>query len=180
MYSVDMSVSWFAPAKPDSIYSYEIMRGATPFINLTVLYVPNGAASGCLNLRRRRLSLLKKKVPTSCRDFEVLRSSLRQDSIARLLPPDIPKRLRAHRRISDSVGDRGGAQVVLKASISWSETPLHSKLYRPYSRIMRRVLVGGVYVVQAKKDDVLEYWAAATLQKNAVAAVENAHRPPAY
>ena len=69
---------------------------------------------------------------------------------------------------------------MLKASISWSETPLHSKLYRPYSRIMRRVLVGGVYVVQAKKDDVLEYWAAATLQKNAVVAVENAHRPPAY
>jgi len=44
LYSVDMSVSWFAPAKPDSIYSYEIMRDATPFINLTVLYVPNGAA----------------------------------------------------------------------------------------------------------------------------------------
>ena len=44
LYSVDVSVSWFAPAKPDSIYSYEIMRGATPFINLTVLYVPNGAA----------------------------------------------------------------------------------------------------------------------------------------
>ena len=39
-----MSVSWFALAKPDSIYSYEIMRDATPFINLTVLYVPNGAA----------------------------------------------------------------------------------------------------------------------------------------
>ena len=44
LYSVDMGVSWFASAKPDSIYSYEIMRGATPFINLTVLYVPNGAA----------------------------------------------------------------------------------------------------------------------------------------
>jgi hypothetical protein len=37
---------------------------------------------------------------------------------------------------------------------------------------MRRVLVDGVYVVQAKKDDVLAYWVAATLQKNAVAAVE--------
>ena len=37
---------------------------------------------------------------------------------------------------------------------------------------MRRRLVGGIYVVEAKKDGVAEYWAAATLQENAVAAVE--------
>ena len=37
---------------------------------------------------------------------------------------------------------------------------------------MRRRLVGGIYVVEAKKDDVTEYWAAATLQEDAVAAVE--------
>jgi hypothetical protein len=37
---------------------------------------------------------------------------------------------------------------------------------------MRRRLVGGIYVVQAMKDDVVEYWAAATLEQNAVAAVE--------
>jgi hypothetical protein len=35
-----------------------------------------------------------------------------------------------------------------------------------------KVLVGGIYVVQAAKDGVTEYWAAATLQENAVAAVE--------
>jgi hypothetical protein len=33
-------------------------------------------------------------------------------------------------------------------------------------------LVGGVYVVEAKKEAVTEFWAAATLQENAVAAVE--------
>jgi hypothetical protein len=33
-------------------------------------------------------------------------------------------------------------------------------------------LVGGIYVVEAKKDGAAEYWAAATLQENAVAAVE--------
>jgi hypothetical protein len=37
---------------------------------------------------------------------------------------------------------------------------------------MRMRLVGGIYVVQAMKDDVVEYWAAATLEQNAVAAVE--------
>jgi hypothetical protein len=37
---------------------------------------------------------------------------------------------------------------------------------------MRRVLVGGIYIVRAKKDATVEYWAAATLQENAVAAVE--------
>ncbi len=37
---------------------------------------------------------------------------------------------------------------------------------------MRRRLVGGIYVVEAKKDGAAEYWAAATLQENAVAAVE--------
>jgi len=33
-------------------------------------------------------------------------------------------------------------------------------------------LVGGVYVVEAKKEAVTEFWAAATLQGKAVAAVE--------
>jgi hypothetical protein len=37
---------------------------------------------------------------------------------------------------------------------------------------MRRHLVGGIYVVEAKKEAVTEFWAAATLQENAVAAVE--------
>ena len=37
---------------------------------------------------------------------------------------------------------------------------------------MRRHLVGGIYVVEAKKDGITEHWAAATLQENAVAAVE--------
>ncbi len=37
---------------------------------------------------------------------------------------------------------------------------------------MRRHLAGGVYVVEAKKEAVIEFWAAATLQENAVAAVE--------
>ena len=37
---------------------------------------------------------------------------------------------------------------------------------------MGNVLVGGIYVVQAKKDDKIEYWAAATIQEKAAAAVE--------
>ena len=37
---------------------------------------------------------------------------------------------------------------------------------------MRRRLVGGIYIVQAAKDGVTEYWAAATVQENAVAAVQ--------
>jgi hypothetical protein len=37
---------------------------------------------------------------------------------------------------------------------------------------MRSVLVGGIYVVQAKKDDETEYWAAATIKEKAIAAVE--------
>ena len=37
---------------------------------------------------------------------------------------------------------------------------------------MPRRLVGGIYVVEAKKDGVTEHWAAATLWENAVAAVE--------
>ena len=37
---------------------------------------------------------------------------------------------------------------------------------------MPRHLVGGIYIVQAVSGDVTEYWAAATLQENAVAAVE--------
>ena len=31
---------------------------------------------------------------------------------------------------------------------------------------MRRRLVGGIYIVQAAKDGVTEYWAAVTLQEN--------------
>ncbi len=38
---------------------------------------------------------------------------------------------------------------------------------------MRPRFAGGIYVVEAKKDGVTEYWTAATLQENAVAAVEN-------
>jgi hypothetical protein len=54
---------------------------------------------------------------------------------------------------------------------------------------MRGRLVGGIYIVQAAKDGVTEYWAAVTLQENAVAAVEkelgpgvdgNPHRPAPY
>ena len=37
---------------------------------------------------------------------------------------------------------------------------------------MRRHLVGGIYVVEAKKEGVTEHWAAATIRENAIAAVE--------
>jgi hypothetical protein len=37
---------------------------------------------------------------------------------------------------------------------------------------MPKYSIGGVYVVEAKKDGVTEYWAASTLQQKAVAAVE--------
>jgi hypothetical protein len=37
---------------------------------------------------------------------------------------------------------------------------------------MRNLRVGGIYVVQAKKDDTIEYWAAAMIKQKAVAAVE--------
>ena len=37
---------------------------------------------------------------------------------------------------------------------------------------MRRRTFGGIYVVAAMKDGEVEYWAAATLQENAVAAVQ--------
>jgi hypothetical protein len=38
---------------------------------------------------------------------------------------------------------------------------------------MGNVPVGGIYVVQAKKkDDKIEYWAAATIQEKAAAAVK--------
>jgi hypothetical protein len=42
---------------------------------------------------------------------------------------------------------------------------------------MGRHLVGGIYVVQAKKEAVTELWAAATLQEDAIAAVEKALGP---
>ena len=37
---------------------------------------------------------------------------------------------------------------------------------------MSRHLVGGIYVVETKKDGITEHWAAATLRENAVAAVK--------
>ena len=37
---------------------------------------------------------------------------------------------------------------------------------------MGNVLVGGIYVVHAKKDDETEYWAVATIKEKAIAAVE--------
>jgi hypothetical protein len=36
---------------------------------------------------------------------------------------------------------------------------------------MRKRIFGGIYVVAAMKDGAVEYWAAATLQEDAVAAV---------
>jgi hypothetical protein len=36
---------------------------------------------------------------------------------------------------------------------------------------MRNRVSGGIYVVEAMKDGAVEYWAAATLRENAVAAV---------
>jgi hypothetical protein len=38
--------------------------------------------------------------------------------------------------------------------------------------VMNRHLVGDIYVVEAKKEAVTEFWAAATLRGDAVAAVE--------
>jgi hypothetical protein len=46
-----------------------------------------------------------------------------------------------------------------------------------WSDAMRRRLVSGIYVVQAKRDRVVEYWAAATLRENAVAAIEKVLGP---
>jgi hypothetical protein len=37
---------------------------------------------------------------------------------------------------------------------------------------MGNALAGGIYVLRARKDDKIEYWAAATIQEKAVAAVE--------
>jgi hypothetical protein len=37
---------------------------------------------------------------------------------------------------------------------------------------MRSVPVGGIYVVQAKMNDQIDYWAAATIKEKAVATVE--------
>jgi len=42
---------------------------------------------------------------------------------------------------------------------------------------MVNVLVGGIYVVQATKDDKTEYWAAATIRENAITAVEKERGP---
>jgi hypothetical protein len=39
---------------PNPIYSHEIMRGATPFTNLTVQYVPSGAAFEIDYISRQR------------------------------------------------------------------------------------------------------------------------------
>jgi hypothetical protein len=38
--------------------------------------------------------------------------------------------------------------------------------------LMRKRLFGGIYIVAAMKAGEVQYWAAATLQENAVAAVE--------
>ena len=37
---------------------------------------------------------------------------------------------------------------------------------------MGNALAGDIYVLRARKDDKIEYWAAATIQEKAVAAVE--------
>ena len=37
---------------------------------------------------------------------------------------------------------------------------------------MGNALAGGIYVLRARKDDKIEYWAAATIQEKAAAAVE--------
>jgi hypothetical protein len=42
---------------------------------------------------------------------------------------------------------------------------------------MGNVLVGGIYVVKAKKDGKIEYWAAATIQEKAAAVVEKGLGP---
>jgi hypothetical protein len=57
---------------------------------------------------------------------------------------------------------------ILTGGIDWRGRQLR----RPQEGYMGNVLVGGIYVVQAKKDDKLEYWAAATIPDKAVAAVE--------
>jgi hypothetical protein len=44
---------------------------------------------------------------------------------------------------------------------------------------MSNALAGGIYVVMAKMDDEVEYWAAATVRDKAVAAVEK-HLPPGW
>jgi hypothetical protein len=46
-------------------------------------------------------------------------------------------------------------------------------------RIMHRTLSPDIYVVVAKKDNAIEYWAAATTRENAVAAVEK-ELPPGW
>jgi hypothetical protein len=45
---------------------------------------------------------------------------------------------------------------------------------------MPRRLVGGIYVVEAKKDGVTEHWAAATLWENAVATVKKEQLGPQW
>jgi hypothetical protein len=39
--------------------------------------------------------------------------------------------------------------------------------------LMGDPLVGGIYVVQASKDGVTQYWCAATIRENAIPAVKN-------
>jgi len=45
--------------------------------------------------------------------------------------------------------------------------------------VMRTTIAPGIYVVVAKKDNTVEYWAAATVRENAVAAVEK-ELPPGW
>jgi hypothetical protein len=62
----------------------------------------------------------------------------------------------------------GGFRYVARAKSSRAQNPIS--------------LLGGLYVVGAVKDGMVEYWAAPTLQVNAVAAVEKqigpAHKAP--
>jgi hypothetical protein len=67
--------------------------------------------------------------------------------------------------------------VLLGASVVMSRTVAEAPTTKKENGLtglplMRRHLVGGIYVVEAKKDGVTDYWAAATIRENAVAAVE--------
>jgi hypothetical protein len=52
----------------------------------------------------------------------------------------------------------------------------HSLLYKPtgaaLTRVMPSTVAPDIFVVVAKKDSAIEYWAAATIREKAVAAVE--------
>ena len=88
--------------------------------------------------------------------------------IGRLRPARSSFKLRPTSSICCTKGDGGGIAItsgrhdlMMNAVIS----------RRPWRRYGQRS-VGGIYVVQAKRDDQIEYWAAATIKEKAVAAVE--------